>query len=59
MGRTELAMHYFPHIQPQSAYLKLKSLLSETPALEHLAKLKRRTFLPSEVNIIYQHHGQP
>ena len=29
------------------------------PALVHLTKLKRRTFLPAEVNIIYQHLWQP
>ena len=52
MGRMELAQRYFPYIQPRSAWLKLKSLLSEDPALEHLARLKRRTFLPVEVNII-------
>ena len=59
MGRTELATHYFPYIQPQTAWQKLRSLLAEDPALEHLARLKRRTFLPAEVNIIYQHLGQP
>ena len=59
LGRSELAQKYFPFIQPQSAWLKLKSLLAEDPALEHLAQLKRRTFLPAEVNIIYQHLGQP
>ena len=48
-GRTELATRYFPYIQPRSAWLKLKSLLSEEPDLEHLTKLKRRTFLPAEV----------
>ena len=58
-GRAELAQQYFPFIQPQSAWLKLKALLNEDPALCHLTKLKRRTFLPSEVNIIYQHLGQP
>ena len=58
-GRTELASRYFPHIQPQTAWQKLRSLLAEDPALEHLARLKRRTFLPAEVNIIYQHLGQP
>jgi hypothetical protein len=58
-GRAELAQQYFPFIQPQSAWLKLKALLNEEPALCHLTKLKRRTFLPSEVNIIYQHLGQP
>ena len=59
MGRAELAQQYFPFIQPQSAWLKLKALLNEDPVLCHLTKLKRRTFLPSEVNIIYQHLGQP
>ncbi len=58
-GRAELAQQYFPFIQPQSAWLKLKALLNEDPVLCHLTKLKRRTFLPSEVNIIYQHLGQP
>ena len=59
LGRMQLAQMYFPYIQPRSAWLKLKSLLSEDPALEHLTRLKRRTFLPLEVNIIYQHLGQP
>ena len=59
LGRMELAQMYFPYIQPRSAWLKLKSLLSEYPSLEHLTKLKRRTFLPMEVNIIYRHLGQP
>ena len=59
IGRMELAQRYFPYIQPRSAWLKLKSLLSEDPALEPLTRLKRRTFLPLEVSIIYQHLGQP
>ena len=59
MGRTELAQRYFPNIQPQSAWLKLKALLLDEPDLAHLTKLKRRTFLPIEVNIIYQRLGQP
>ena len=59
MGRTELATRYFPHIQPQTAWQKLRGLLATDPALVHLTKLKRRTFLPAEVNIIYQHLGQP
>ena len=58
-GRTELAQRYFPYIMPKSAWEKLKSLLLEDPDLAHLSKLKRRTFLPAEVNIIYQHLGQP
>ena len=59
MGRAELAQKYFPFIQPQSAWLKLKSLLAEDLELQHLAQLKRRTFLPAEVNIIYQRLGRP
>ena len=59
LGRSELAQKYFPFIQAQSAWLKLKSLLVEDPALAHLAQLKRRTFLPAEVNIIYQQLGRP
>ena len=55
----ELAQRYFPNIQPMSAWLKLKALLLDDPALEHLARLRRRTFLPCEVNIIYQQLGQP
>jgi hypothetical protein len=59
MGRAELAQKYFPFIQPQSAWLKLKSLLAEEPELQHLAQLKRRTFLPAEVAKIYESLGQP
>ena len=59
LGRTELAARYFPFIQPKSAWEKLRSLLQEDPGLAHLTKLKRRMFLPAEVNIIYQHLGQP
>ena len=59
LGRAELAQKYFPFIQPQSAWLKLKSLLAEDPDLAPLAQLKRRTFLPAEVNKIYQALGQP
>ena len=59
LGRTELAARYFPFIQPKSAWEKLRALLQEDPGLVHLTKLRRRTFLPAEVNIIYQHLGQP
>ena len=58
-GRTELAQCYFPNIKPMSAWLKLKALLLDDPALAHLAQQKRHTFLPSDVNIIYQSLGQP
>ena len=58
-GRMELAQDYFPSIQPRSAWLKLKSLLLDDPELSAFATQKRRTFLPNEVNIIYQHLGRP
>ena len=59
MGRTELAQLYFPYIRPKSAWEKLKALLLEDPVLAPLATLRRRTFLPAEVNKIYQSLGQP
>ena len=59
LGRVELAQAYFPSIQPRSAWLKLKGLLLDDPELAELARQKRRTFLPNEVNIIYQHLGHP
>ena len=59
MGRAELALKYFPYIQPQSAWLKLKSLLLEDPALAPLANLRRRTFLPAEIAKIYATLGHP
>ena len=58
-GRTELAQMYFPHVLPQTAWQKLRSLLAEDPALSHLTKLRRRTFLPSEVAKIYTSLGHP
>ena len=59
IGRMELAQLYFPYILPRSAWQKLKTLLEEDPALQHLVSLKRRSFLPVEVNIIYQKLGHP
>ena len=44
LGRTELAQQYFPYILPHSAWQKFRA---------------RRSFLPAEVNIIYQHLGHP
>lgn len=59
LGRTQLAQMYFPYVLPQTAWQKLRGLLAADPGLAHLTKLKRRTFLPAEVNIIYQLLGQP
>ena len=59
VGRTELAQRYFPYIQPQSAWQKLRSLLADDPDLAPLTQLKRRTFLPAEVAKIYASLGIP
>ena len=59
IGRMELAQLYFPYILPRSAWQKFKSLLEEIPALKHLTTLHRRSYLPAEVNIIYQQLGKP
>jgi hypothetical protein len=59
MGRTQLAQMYFPYVLPQTASQKLRGLLAADPNLAHLTRLKRRTFLPAEVNIIYHQLGQP
>ena len=59
MGRTQLAQMYFPYVLPQTAWQKLRGLHAADPTLAHLTKLKRRTFLPTEVNIIYHQLGQP
>ena len=59
MGRMELAQLYFPYILPRSAWQKFKTLLEEDGDLKRLLSTKRRTFLPSEVNIIYQRLGHP
>ena len=40
-------------------HLSSMGRMEEDPDLAYLTKLKRRTFLPAEVNIIYQHLGQP
>ena len=58
-GRTELALQYFPHLKPHSAWLKLRSLLTDDPSLAHLARQSRRTFMPAEVSLIYRSLGRP
>ena len=58
-GRTELALQYFPHLKPHSAWLKLRSLLTDDPSIAHLARQSRRTFMPAEVSLIYRSLGRP
>ena len=59
IGRMELAQSYFPFLLPRSAWQKFKRLLRENPDLSGIAKQRRRTFLPSEVDTIYHHLGRP
>ena len=58
-GRMELAQAYFPAILPRSAWKKLKALLLDDPQTASLANLPRRTFLPSEVSVIFLTLGVP
>ena len=58
-GRTELALQYFPHLKPHSAWLKLRSLLADDPTTVSLARQSRRTFMPAEVSLIYRSLGRP
>jgi hypothetical protein len=48
-----------PFLLPRSAWKKFKHLMLENPDLSGFANQKRRTFLPSEVTLIYQHLGHP
>ena len=59
LGRTELAQLYFPYILPHSAWKKFKSLLEEDPDLQRISQIKRRSYTPAEVNLIYQRLGHP
>ena len=58
-GRMELAMCYFPHLCGRAAWAKLKFLLACDPPLAALAALKRRSFLPAEVSLIFSRLGEP
>ena len=58
-GRTELALQYFPHLKPHSAWLKFRSLLADDPTTAPLARQSRRTFMPAEVSLIYRSLGRP
>jgi hypothetical protein len=52
IGRTELAVRYFPYIQPSSAWRKLRALMLEQPRLRKLASLRRRWFTQAEAELI-------
>ena len=58
-GRMELAQIYFPHICGRAAWRKLKDCMAEYPELDPLLAIKRRTFLPLEVERIFRNLGVP
>ena len=64
-GRTELAMLYFPHIEPGSAWRKLKNWIDGYPALaDRLRKTgyshsTTRCFTPNQVSVIFEFIGEP
>ena len=58
-GRTELAQCYFPRLCPEAAWHKLRSWLKINPRLQPLYGLRRRTFTPAEVQLIYEELGEP
>ena len=58
-GRTELAQLYFLRLCPEAAWHKLRSWLKINPRLQFLYELRRRTFTPAEVQLIYAELGEP
>ena len=58
-GRTELAQLYFPAICPRAAWAKLRLYMIDDPRLSRLLISKRRSFLPSEVALIFDTLGRP
>ena len=58
-GRTELALQYFPRLCPEAAWHKLRQWIAINPRLSHLRELRRCTFTPAEVDLIYTELGEP
>ena len=64
-GRQELALRYFPHMSPQSAWRKLQLWMAINPRLALLLTPPQpplrasRTFTPRQVRIIIEELGEP
>ena len=58
-GRTELATNYFPQMNPEAAWHKLRSWLRENPRLQCLYAKRSRSFTPAEVSLIFAELGEP
>ena len=58
-GRTELAQNYFPKLTSEGAWHKLRSWFRLNPRLSHFYELRRRSFTPAEVQLIFSELGEP
>ena len=58
-GRSELAQQYFPNLEQRNAWQKLRRWLCLNPRLRPLTVIRRHTFLPQEVQLIYEELGEP
>ena len=58
-GRTELATFYFPKMNPEAAWHKLRSWLGLNPRLSYLYAKRTRSFTPAEVSLIFSELGEP
>ena len=59
IGRSELAHLYFPNLAPKCAWQKLRRWLQLNPRLRSLTVIRRHTFSPQEVQLIYSELGEP
>ena len=59
LGRSELALLYFPSLSSKSAWQKLRRWFEINPHLKSLTTLTRRTFTPAEITLIYSELGEP
>lgn len=59
-GRQELALKYFPHMTPDSAWRKLRGWMKVNPRLRTItAETNTRTFTPRQVRQIVDELGEP
>ena len=58
-GRSELAQQYFPNLEQRNAWQKLRRWLYLNPRLRPLTVIRRHTFSPQEVQLIYEELGEP
>ena len=59
IGRSELAHLYFPNLEQKCAWQKLRRWLHLNPRLRPLTVIRRHTFSPQEVQLIYDELGEP